>query len=229
MKVFILFITLSTMIYAQVMRINTPYRGALYDKVKPFMQELFKRNHLDVHYQRLPLKRALINANTGVDDGDGPRVRMIGEKFKNLIRLEVPILEISIHAHVKDKNLLAIKSWKDLKTYRVGVRTGTVIQVNNVKKINPKQIIYVSTNKQLFQLLEKDRVDVVVAEKFMSRGMKKKLGLEHLKATTSLLHKKMYLYLNKKHKDKVKAFEKTLLEMQKEGKQEALKRFYHGK
>ena len=36
----------------------------------------------------------------------------------------------------------------------------------------------------------------------------------------------MYLYLNKKHEDKVKPFEHTLLKMKDEGYQERLKHFY---
>ena len=228
MRFFIVCIALTTLVWAEIMSINTPYRGELYDRVKLFMQEAFKRNHYELHYQKLPLKRGLINANSGIDDGDGPRVPVIEKKFTNLIRIDVPILEISIHAHVKNTNLLHIKRWEDLKPYHVGVRTGTVIQVTNLKRVNPQHITYVSTNKQLFKLLEKDRVDVVIAETYMSRTLKKKMGLTHLASTQSLLKKKMYLYLHKKHKDKVAAFTKTLLEMQKEGRLEELRKFYHG-
>lgn len=222
------FIFIATGLIAQSMNINTPYRGALYDKVKPFMQELFERNKLQLEYQRLPLSRALSRANDGIDDGDGPRVKAVEKKFKNLRRVDVPILKIAIHAHVKDIKLLKIKSWEDIKPYAVGVRRGTVIQVKNLKRVNHKNIIYVTTNEQLFQLLEAGRIDVAIAERFMARTVKEQKHLEHLYQTEPLLEKNMYLYMHKKHSGLLPALTNTLMEMKNEGKLKALDDFYRG-
>ena len=210
---------------AETMYINTPYRGILYEEAKPLMEELFKRNGYELIYQTPPPKRGLINANKGVDDGDGPRVKAVGKKFTNLRRVDIPILEISIHAHFKDKGI-QINKWEDIKPYNVGVRTGTVIQVNNVKKINPKEVTYVPTNEKLFELLDQGKVDVVIAERVMARGMKQKLKLIDIAQSPSLLRKNMYLFFNKKHTNKVKDFEKTLQKMKEEGYQKRLKHFY---
>jgi len=225
MRTFLLLSLAFAWAMAETMSINTPYRGKLYDEAKPFMLELFKRNGYMLEYQQLPPKRGLINANSGVDDGDGPRVKEVGKKFLNLRRVDVPILEITIHAHYKDKDM-KITQWDDLKPYHVAVRTGTVIQVNNVKKVNPQETTYVPTNEKLFELLEQEKVDVVIAERVMARGMKKKLDLMHIYQSPVLLRKKMYLFFNKKHSDKIKTFEQTLLKMNEEGYQKRFKHFY---
>ena len=225
MKILLTLLLLFTGVFAETMHINTPYRGELYEEVKPLMYELFKRNTYDLEYQKLPLKRGLINANKGVDDGDGPRVKEVEKRFPNIVRIDVPILEISIHAHYKKKSL-NIQDWTDLKPYNIGVRTGTIVQVKNVKKVDPKEITYVVTNEKLFELLEEEKVDVVISERVMARSLKKEMKLEHLYQSPALLQKNMYLFLNKKHIDKVKAFKQTLLQMQKEGYQKRLKHFY---
>ena len=212
-------------LHAEVMSINTPLRGEVYEQTKLLMEELFKRHSYELEFQKLPLKRALINANRGLDDGDGPRVREIGNKYTNLVRIEVPILKISIHAHYKDK-AIKINNWNDIKPYHVAVRTGTLIQVNNVKKIGPKEITYVATNEKLFELLEEKKVDIVIAGRTQSRGVQRKIGYKNIIESPPLLQKDMYLYLNKKHKDRVESFERTLLKMKDEGYQERLKVFY---
>jgi len=171
------------------------------------------------------LKRGLINANKGIDDGDGPRVKAVGKKFKNIIRVDVPILEISIHAFFKNK-AMKIDSWEDIKPFTVGVRTGTVIQINHVKKADPKEIVYVPTNEKLFELLEDNKLDIIIAERVMAREIQRKMHLTHLQESPALLKKKMYLFLNKKHKDKIDNFKNTLIQMKEEGYQKRLKQFY---
>jgi len=211
--------------HAEVMSINTPFRGELYEQTKPLMTELFKRHSYELEFQKLPLKRGLINANRGLDDGDGPRVKEIGYKYTDLIRVDVPIIKFSIHAHYKDK-AIKINNWNDIKPYNVGVRTGTLILVNNVKKVEPKEITYVATNEKLLELLNENKIDIAIADRVMTRGIKKKMGYENMIESPPLLQKNMYLYLNKKHKDKVASFERTLLKMKDEGYQERLKFFY---
>ena len=225
MKQIIIFLLLGACVFAQNMYINTPYRGSLYEEVKPFMEELFHRNGYELVFQKLPLKRGLINANSGMDDGDGPRVKEVENKFPNLLRVETPILQISIHAYYK-KKYLKIGRWADLKPFHVGVRTGTLIQVNNVKKANPDEIIYVDTNEKLFKLLEEKKVDVIIMEKVMARDVKQKMKLEDISMSPALLRKNKYLFLNKKHANRVQGFNKTLLQMKKEGYQDRLKDFY---
>lgn len=225
MKIFVLFFLLMGSVYAELMYINTPLRGEVYEQTKILMQELFKRHSYELEFQRLPLKRGLINANRGLDDGDGPRVEEIGDKYTNLVRVEVPILKISIHAHYKNK-AIKINSWKDLKPYHVAVRTGTLIQVKNVKKVEPKEVTLVATNEKLFELLDENKVDVVIAGREQARELKTKIGYDKFMQSPPLLQKDMYLYFNKKHKDKVKSFEGTLLKMKDEGYQERLRYFY---
>ena len=218
------FLLIATL-HAEIMSINTPLRGELYNQAKPLMTELFKRNSYELEFQKLPLKRGLINANRGLDDGDGPRVREIGHKYTDLVRIEVPILKISIHAHYKNK-AIKINNWNDIKPYNVGVRTGTVIQVKNVKKVEPKEITYVATNEKLLELLNENKIDIAIADRVMPRGIKTKMGYKNMIESPPLLQKNMYLYLNKKHKDKVESFERTLLKMKDEGYQKRLKFFY---
>jgi len=225
MKTFLLLPLVFTWSLAETMSINTPYRGDLYDQVKPFMVELFDRNDYTVDFEPLPAKRGLVNANKGDDDGDGPRFNVVEKKFTNLRRVDVPILTTSLHAYTRDPSI-QVKTWKDIKPYHVGVRTGAVIHVNNVKKVNPKEVTYVASNRKLFELLDQGKIDLLIVEKVMGRGMQKKLTLKDMKVSPALLRKNTFLYLHKKHTNKIKDFEKTLLQMKEEGYQERLRHFY---
>ena len=225
MRSLLLLLLSSVWVMAETMYINTPFRGELHNEVKPLIVELFKREGYILELQKLPPKRGLINANKGVDDGDGPRVKEVSKKFSNLRRVDVPIIQISFHAHYKGKSI-NITKWEDLKPYNVGVRTGTLVMVNNVKRINPKEMTYALNNEKLFELLEKDKVDVVIAERISAKGMKEKMNLMHINQSPALIRKNMYLFFNKKHRAKIGKFEKTLLKMKEEGYQKRLKNFY---
>ena len=95
-----------------------------------------------------------------------------------------------------------------------------------MKRVNPKEVIYVPTNEKLFELLDKGKVDIVIAERVMARGIKNKLKLTKIEQSPPLLRKKMYLFFNKKHSDKIQTFKQTLLKMHEEGYQKRFKHFY---
>ena len=225
MRILILLSLIFLWSMAETLSINTPFRGKLYDEAKLFMEELFKRNGYELEYQKLPHKRALINANRGIEDGDGPRVKAVARQYSNLRRVDVPIMQMVLHAYYRDKDI-RIRTWEDLKPYHVAVRRGIVMQVDNVKRVNPKEITYISSSEKLFELLKQKKVDIIIAESLKIMGGTGDSSLNDIYQSPALVKQNMYLFLHKKHNDKLEGFESVLLQMKEEGYQKRLEHFY---
>ncbi|MBF0194342.1 MAG: transporter substrate-binding domain-containing protein [Magnetococcales bacterium] len=175
----------------------------------------FKRLGLDIIIPRLPAERALINANKGIDDGDLPRISGLESIYNNLIMVPQSIMDYSFVAFTRHKNF-KITGWDSLKPYNVGIITGWKILEKNV--VGVRSLTKVKNQTQLFTLLQMDRTDVVIYEKWQGLQTARDMGIKDIKILQPPLSKrKMFMYLNKKHEHLVAKIAKTLTEMKEDG------------
>jgi len=93
---------------------------------------------------------------------------------------------------------VAISGWRDLDKYRVVYLNGWKIFENNLS--NSGEIVKVARPEQLFRMLERDRADVVLYERWQGLHLSAQLGIDNVRAIDPpLVDMKMYMYLNKKH------------------------------
>lgn len=106
---------------------------------------------------RLPPKRALEDANSGIYDGDVQRIFSVEEHYPNLIRIEPAINYINGTGFVLKGRSVKAATWQDLKKYKVGIILGIRFAETNVPKEN--SFVYYSYTK-LTEALKSGKIDI---------------------------------------------------------------------
>ena len=181
----------------------------------------FSKHNIKFDTRTYPAERALISANSGEADGDAYRVfdlhKKSAGKYPNLIRVNVPYLTIYFTAFVEDENKdIKVNDWKDLANYKVAVIRGNKTMEARVNEFVPKSNqVSVTFYEQAFQMLLKNRVDVVVGKPVIGSNYMKKHKNLHM--IGKFQTQDIYIYLHKNHKSIIPKIEAELQKMQDSG------------
>ncbi|MGX7950754.1 substrate-binding periplasmic protein [Oleidesulfovibrio alaskensis] len=134
--------------------------------------------------------------------------------FPNLVRVPEPNMQMNFVAFAKRD--IPISDWESLRGLRIGMVSGWKILERNTKDFpNVSHLLEVS---DLFQMLEMDRLDVVLYSKLTGYEQLHKLELNNIYALSPpLCTKDMFLYLHKSHENLVAPLAKALHEMKQDG------------
>ncbi len=177
--------------------------------------EVFKRLGLKGQVERYKASaRALINANKNIDHGVVMRIKGLEEKFPNLVRVEERLIENDFVAYSKDSDI-NVADWNDLEPYSTSYIHGWVIFERNLP---PNQIKYsVKDPSQMFIMLAKDRVDVVLYERWQGLQRAKETGINVKIHDPPLASVDMFMYMHKKHTHLVGRMAQALRAMKADG------------
>lgn len=179
------------------------------------VKEALRRIGREVKFIILPSARALANANQGLDDGNYPRIAGLTNTYPNLVRVPEMIRHSLFVAFAK-KPEIRIRTWADLKPYRVGLITGW--KIFETKTPKEARISKVGNAEQLFRMLAAERIDVGLYERFKGLGTIEKLGLKGIRGLAPpLAVKEMFLYLHKRHRALVPKLAAALKGMKADG------------
>ena len=184
------------------------------------VKEVFSKLDIDAKVIRLPSGRSIINANKGIDDGVIARTKGFEKKFKNLIRVPVPILKFKFVAYSLDKKI-DVKNWDSLKPYSVGFIRGWRIYEKNV--VDTKKLTLVQNAEQLFKLLLNKRTDLILFEYYRGSWWNKHLNAHAYLIGSPIVEKDMFIYMHKKHAALVPKISKVLTELIKNGGYQRIK------
>jgi len=176
--------------------------------------EIFKRMGIEVRNIKLPSQRALLNLNSGIDDGNIARIKGLEKKFPNLVRVPEKIIDFEFMAYAHTPGI-TISNWKSLKPYTVGIMTGWKIYEKNVTQY--KKLTKVKNPKLLFTLLGNKRSDIVLFDRWMGLWWAKKLGIQFELIEPPIAKRSMFIYLHKKHKTLVSQISKTIRTIKADG------------
>jgi len=176
--------------------------------------EAFKRIGIPVNLTVLPAQRALINVNSGIDDGDVFRAPGLERAYPNLIQVPEPVLVHDFVAYSR-KTGVSVRDWNDLKRFSVAYTSGYKIFELNVR--DTKELTVTSSIFELFTLLEKDRVDVILLDRWSGQSVvrQKNYQLKPMEPPLARIH--MFMYLNKKHAALVPKVAQALRAMKADG------------
>lgn len=217
--IFFLSILAPTFIYADSLIIASG-RGAPFvtaDKSGFFdliVKEMFSRINIEAATVLLPSERSLINANTGINDGNIARIKGLEKTYKNLIRVPEKIINYEFVAFTENKNI-QVKNWQGLKDFNIAFITGWKIFEKNATQY--KSLVKIQNATQLFELLNKDRVDLVLYERWSGVWWSKQFTHPLYFTDPPIVSKNMYLYLHKKHTHLISKLVKSLKSMKKDG------------
>lgn len=177
--------------------------------------EIYNRLGYKISLHDVPPARALTLINDGIDDGSIARNPNLQKNFPNLVQFSEHALERQYVAYTLDPDL-EIKKWRDLEDYSVGIVLGWKILERNITQ--SKSLTKVKNGKLLFRLLKKERVDVVVFNKWGGLQLVDDLGLENvIMLEPPLAARKVYFYLNKRHAELAEKASEALREMKADG------------
>lgn len=188
-----------------------------------FVDELaraaFKRIGVEVEVMAVPVERSMINANSGIDDGDVFRAAGIERDYPNLLRVPEKVLDNEFVAYTKRTDI-SIRNWADLQPYVVAYATGWRIFDLNVKGV--KEITTTSSIVDLLPLLEKGRADVILLDRWQGQRLIQQGGYRFRLEEPPLARIPMFIYLNKKHAALVPKLAQALADMKADGSYQKL-------
>ncbi|WP_051284961.1 substrate-binding periplasmic protein [Nisaea denitrificans] len=178
-------------------------------------KEMFRRIGRDVEVRFVPAERALINLNDGLDDGALGRVKGVLKNFPGIV-------EIPEEAFVRDfvvftRNARFVPSdWTSLAPYNVGYVNGWKILERNVR--DAKSVVLAADGPQLFELLDRGRVDLVIYNRWGGLQQVRDMGLRgiHL-LEPPLARAPHYFVLNVRHRDLAEPAARALRDMKADG------------
>ena len=191
--------------------LSTEKHDGILDKI---LIEAFSRSQATINLVITPSERGLINANNGTADGDANRISGLQSTYNNLIQVQESNMTYEFVAFTKNKDI-AIKDWSDLKGHTVGYIIGWKIFD---EKVPSENILKVDDVDQLFALLNRDAVDIILYYRIGGDYYLKTHKEKNVFIIEPPLEKRdMFLYLNKQHQNISKKLESALREMKQDG------------
>ncbi len=195
---------------------EAPYTTAaadgFFDKIAG---EAFRRAGFKLKLIKLPAERGLVNANDGVEDGDLSRIAGLEKSYPNLVRVPEKLIEMDFVAFSR-KSTPAKASWASLEPVPVGFIRGWKIFESNL--LPATQATTADNPEQLLLLLDKDRIDIALYDRWMGIALTKKLHINNVHVVEPpLAVREMYIYLHKRHTDKIPAIAAALRDIKSEG------------
>jgi polar amino acid transport system substrate-binding protein len=185
------------------------------------LKEAYSKLNIKIKTKLLPGQRALIATDYGHYDAELIRIKGIDKKYKNLIRIDVPIMNVQGVIFSKDIDIKT-NSWDDLKPYKLGFLRGIVLATENTQGFDRKLL---STNEQLYQMLDIGRLDMVFSGFLTGSYYVSKLGIKNVKVLNPpLVQTDVYHYVHKKHKTIVPKLYKILFKMKQSGRIDEIKK-----
>lgn len=187
-------------------------------------EEAFKRLGINFEYKEVPAKRASIEANKGIVDGDLARVATYNKKFENLVRIDEHLNVIKFSAFSTNSSI-KINGWDGFEgtNHNVTYKLGVMIAESNLAKYVAKNKIQPSPSFEVgVKKLLTNRADVYVGnafaflqeiDKFEKQGLKTKEIYE----VGIMQEIKLYPFIHKKYADLAPAIANELKKMKDEG------------
>ena len=163
--------------------------------------------------------RALINANEGIDHGVTMRIKGLEKKYPNLVRVPERLIENDFVAYSADLDF-ATDSWKSLTPYVAAYINGWVIFERNLSADQSKTAV--RDPGQMFEMLSKGRVDVVLYERWQGLQRAQETGVAVKVHQPPLATVDMFMYIHKDYAHLVPKLAQALRAMKADGTYQAI-------
>lgn len=176
--------------------------------------EAFRRAGVELKLVKQPAERALVNANSGIDDGDMVRIAGLEAEYPNLVRVPEKLIDWNFCAFSKSPALPA--RWEAIRQRPVAHIRGWKLYERELA--GAKHILTAENSTQLFRLLQFDRVEVILYSRWMGMSLMKRQGMKGIYVLDPpLANREMFIYLNKRHAALVPRIAEALRAIKTEG------------
>ncbi len=184
----------------------------IFEKGKNIVSQIYQKLDYDIVIKQYPDKRALKMSNNGEVDGELLRIKGMQQYYPNLRMVPTAIDQLDALALAIDLDV-EMNDWQDLKPYKIGIING--IKYAQIGTLG-MQVHPVNTYQELFDLLERKRVDVIVCTKFACDYELKKLQDNNIKSLGVVQRIPLYHYLHRKHEKLIPLLNAKIIQMHKE-------------
>lgn len=187
-----------------------------HDLVRDRIKVVYERAGIEAEFVALPHNRSLISANSGVVDGDAGRVPSVEEKYTNLRRVNVKLMDLNGAVYTARKDIKAYEE-NMLTDYRVGHVLG--VQWAQ-KKMRGFEATTANSYKALFDMLVQKRIDLILGTEASAEAAVEELGeraSDIRKLQPFVFSAPIYHYVHKKNEEIIPRLEKALTELLEEG------------
>jgi len=176
--------------------------------------ETFARVGIKLKLIKLPAERALLNANAGIDDGELTRIAGLEKLYPNLVRVPEKLIDWEFTAFAKTTAIPA--NWQDIRRHVVGHITGWKIYEQQLG--GDSHVVSTANPAQLFQLLDRNHIEVALYARWMGQAFIQKMGLKGIhRLSPNLSRRQMYIYLNKRYTRVIPKITASLQALKREG------------
>ena len=163
---------------------------------KIVLTHVYQALGLNIQVSPFSGNRAQYAANYGHNDGEIMRIWSYGTENKNLIRVPTPYYRLVTSAFTLKNSGINITKASDLKDYRVA-RIRGVKHTNTITK-DLQKVSDTSSTTGLFNLLQKERIDIALTSYVDGMQLLKKLNLEdEIMVSPALATLNLYHYIHK--------------------------------
>jgi polar amino acid transport system substrate-binding protein len=210
----------TTQAHSETLRLNSGVGAPYFQPDKQgfldiLIPEVFRRIGTSAEAVRYAAaERAMINANTGVDDGVAMRIKGLEKTYPNLVRIEEKILDNDFVAY-SSKAMPKTISFDSIKTYQVAYINGWKIFESGLPR--ETSVTTVQDAEQLFTLIINDRTDLVLFERWQGNYILRERNITAQALSPALATTEMYMYLHSKHSRLVEPAARALRDMKADG------------
>jgi len=217
-SIMFLFLSLSSVVTASSTLTFTTADDQNHHRAKAMnavLTECFNRMGMTLEIIPMPSKRSLINADSGIEDGNFLRTDGISLAYPNLVKVPEPLTVNRIVAFSKNEKI-QVQGWKSLLNYHVAYVNGWRNCERELKHSKAKTIVKNET--LLFTLLENNRADVGIFGQSTGTEVLNTLGYTDIKALEPpIVTSDLFLYVHKKHSGLIPGIDKALKSMKRDG------------
>lgn len=181
------------------------------------LEEICFTQKLQCDIEMLPAPRAERSMRDGQVSGEIMRVWRYGEDNPDFIRVPTSYYEIKTAFFTRKDTQFSITSVADIAELNVGVLTG-VKHTQNLG-LNPKKVFYSATTEKMMDLLNKKRVDVVIASYMDGMATINKRYADTLTVQSATIKTQpVYVYIHPNSKDLAPIIDNAIKTLVKTGK-----------
>jgi ABC-type amino acid transport substrate-binding protein len=184
---------------AEVVNLSMQEKSPLVAIAGQVLTEVYKKAGLELKLQTYPAARASAVALSGEVDGEVSRGLDYIAKNPTLIKVEPAYFYGQYQAVAKADKGIKITSRDDLKKYKIAVVRGNTIYEKLTEGISGVQMV--NTTEQLYQMLEGDRIDVILDNTLSTPVQLKAIGSKNIKPVGDLGKIELFTLLHPSKKD----------------------------
>lgn len=177
--------------------------------------EVFARLGHTVKIYDTPARRGIRSLETGLDDGTLPRNRAIQSRVSNIVIVDEPAVVREHVVFTRDRDLQTT-DWDELRRRRVGFVQGW--QVIEQQLADIEGAVRAWNGEQLFRMLNRGRVDVVIFNRLGGLSLIREQGLRDIRIVEPPLQTSpSFIFLHERHAELAVRAADTLRQMKQDG------------